>query len=180
VTDSLPQPHRVAPFRVALVCLGNICRSPIAHVVLEQRLAEAGLDDRVEVASAGTGGWHTGEPMDQRAADVLSNAGYDPSRHVARRFTTDWYAENDLILAMDESNFADISEVAPDVASLDKVRMFRDFDPEATERDNEVPDPWFGGPDGFRFVLAMVERTVDRLIQDLTVRLRRREGGEEA
>ena len=176
MTDSLPAPHGVSPFRVALVCLGNICRSPIAHVVLEQRLIEAGLDDRVEVSSAGTGGWHTGEPMDQRAAAVLSDAGYDPSRHVARRFTTDWYAENDLILAMDQTNFADISDLAPDVASLDKVRMFRDFDPEAGElangtRDNEVPDPWFGGPDGFRFVLTMVERTVDQLVQDVAGRL---------
>lgn len=176
MTDSLPAPNGVSPFRVALVCLGNICRSPIAHVVLEQRLIEAGLDDRVEVSSAGTGGWHTGEPMDQRAAAVLSDAGYDPSRHVARRFTTDWYAENDLILAMDQTNFADISDLAPDVASLYKVRMFRDFDPEAGElangtRDNEVPDPWFGGPDGFRFVLTIVERTVDQLVQDVAGRL---------
>jgi len=168
--------ERIDPYRIALVCLGNICRSPIAHVVLEHRLAEAGLDDRVQVTSAGTGGWHTGEPMDQRAADVLSEAGYDPSRHVAQRFTIDWFAENDLILAMDASNFADISDLTPDVASLQKVRMFRDFDPEATmrpdgTRDNEVPDPWFGGPDGFRSVLAMIERTVDDLVDDLTDRL---------
>jgi protein-tyrosine phosphatase len=170
VTDPLPD-----PFRIALVCLGNICRSPIAHVVLEHRLSQAGLGERVRVTSAGTGGWHTGEPMDPRAAAVLSDAGYDPSRHVARQFTTDWYAENDLILAMDASNFADISDVAPDVASLHKVQMFREFDPEATVLpggglDNEVPDPWYGRSDGFEFVLAMVERTVDGLIEDLTKR----------
>ena len=176
MTDSVPDPYRVAPFRVALVCLGNICRSPIAHVVLERRLVDAGLDDRVQVTSAGTGGWHTGEPMDQRAARVLSDAGYDPSRHVARQFTIDWYAENDLILAMDAANLADISDISPDVASLQKVQMFRDFDPQATVRpdggiDNEVPDPWYDGPDGFRSVLAMIERTTDALVRELAQRI---------
>ena len=158
--------------KIAIVCLGNICRSPMAHVVLEQRLAEAGLDDRVTVVSAGTGSWHTGEAMDERAAAALSAAGYDPSRHGARRFTTDWYAENDLILAMDLSNHADISDLAPDVASLDKVQMFRAYDPEASEDDNEVPDPWFGEADGFDEVLRIVERTADALVEELSRRLR--------
>lgn len=156
--------------RIAVVCLGNICRSPMAHVVLEQRLAAAGLDDRVTVVSAGTGGWHTGEPMDPRAAAALTAAGYDASRHIARRFTTDWYAENDLILAMDASNHADISDLAPDVASLAKLKMFRAYDPEASEHDDEVPDPWFGGDGGFQHVLGMVERTVDALVKTLADR----------
>ena len=157
--------------KIAIVCLGTICRSPIAHVVLERRLAEAGLDDRVTVVSAGTGSWHTGEAMDERAAAALSAAGYDPSRHSARRFTTDWYAENDLILAMDLSNHTDISALAPDEASLEKVRMFRAYDPEASEHDNEVPDPWFGEADGFDDVLRMVERTADALVDELSRRL---------
>jgi len=157
--------------RVAVVCLGNICRSPMAHVVLEHRLAEAGLDDRIVVVSAGTGSWHTGEAMDERAAAALSDAGYDPSRHAARRFTTDWYAENDLILAMDASNHADISDLAPDVGSLEKVQMFRAYDPEASERDIEVPDPWFGGPEGFENVLRVVERTADALVEVLARRV---------
>ncbi|MDQ3156331.1 MAG: low molecular weight phosphotyrosine protein phosphatase [Actinomycetota bacterium] len=154
-------------YRVALVCLGNICRSPMAHVVLQSRLEAAGLSDRVAVASAGTGGWHTGEPMDQRAAAILSMAGYDPSRHVARKFDIDWYAGYDLLLAMDESNYADMADLAPSVVSLGKLRMFRDFDPDATERDNEVPDPWYGGDRGFREVLEMVERTADNLVRRL-------------
>ena len=158
--------------KIAVVCLGNICRSPMAHVVLEHRLAEAGLTDEVAVVSAGTGSWHTGEAMDERAAATLLAAGYDPSRHAARRFTTDWYAENDLILAMDASNHADISDLAPDVASLKKVKMFRAYDPEASERDNEVPDPWFGGAEGFEQVLQMVERTVDALVEELAQRVR--------
>ena len=158
--------------RVAVVCLGNICRSPMAHVVLEKRLAEAGLDDRVTVVSAGTGTWHVGEAMDERAAAVLSAAGYDPSGHVARRFTTDWYTENDLILAMDASNHADISDLAPDTASLEKVQMFRAYDPEASDQDNDVPDPWFGGAEGFDHVLRMVERTADALVEELSQRVR--------
>lgn len=151
-------------YRVALVCLGNICRSPIAHVVLDDRLQRAGLDDRIEVASSGTGGWHHGEPMDRRAAAVLRDAGYDPSRHRARTFSTDWYAENDLLLAMDHSNRANMLDQAPTVEQQSQVRMFREFDPLATEADDEVPDPWYGGSDGFRDVLAMIERTTDELV----------------
>lgn len=154
-------------YRIAVVCLGNICRSPMAHVILESRLEAAGLSDRVEIVSAGTGGWHTGEPMDQRAAAILTAEGYDATRHVARKFSIDWYAENDLLLAMDESNYADMADLAPSVADLGKLKMFRDFDPEATESDNEVPDPWFGGDPGFRIVLAMVERTADNLVSGL-------------
>ncbi|MCW2831411.1 MAG: protein-tyrosine-phosphatase [Aeromicrobium sp.] len=154
-------------YRVALVCLGNICRSPMAHVVLESKLADAGLDDRVEVASSGTGGWHEGEPMDRRAAAVLRAAGYDPSRHRARTFTTDWYAEHDLLLAMDHSNRADMLDQAPTVAQQSQVRLFRSFDPEASETDDEVPDPWYGDGDGFRHVLTMIERTTDVLVERL-------------
>jgi protein-tyrosine phosphatase len=152
------------PYRIAFVCLGNICRSPMAHVVLERRLAEAGLSDRVAVTSAGTGGWHTGEPMDHRAAAVLATQGYDPSRHIARTFSMDWYADNDLLLAMDARNYADMANLAPDDQSLQRLHLFRDFDPEATADDNEVPDPWFGGDEGFQEVLVMVERTADALV----------------
>lgn len=151
-------------YRVALVCLGNICRSPMAHVVLEERIARAGLDDRVEVVSSGTGGWHEGEPMDRRAAAVLRDAGYDPSGHRARTFSTDWYAEHDLLLAMDHANRADMVDQSPTVEQQARVRMFREFDPEASESDDEVPDPWYGGVDGFRDVLSMIERTTDQLV----------------
>jgi protein-tyrosine phosphatase len=154
-------------YRIALVCLGNICRSPMAHVVLEDRLVRAGLADRVAVASSGTGDWHRGKPMDPRAAATLSAAGYDPSRHRARTFSSDWYAENDLLLAMDASNYADIAEHAPSVEQVDQVRMFRAFDPEASIGDDEVPDPYFGDGDGFVEVLAMIERTTDALVARL-------------
>lgn len=152
------------PLRVEVTCLGNICRSPMAHVVLEQRLADAGLADDVVVTSSGTGGWHEGEPMDERAATALSAAGYDPTRHRARTFTTDMYAEADLMLAMDARNHADMTELAPTVADAERVRMFRSFDPEAAPGDDEVEDPWYGGAEGFQQVLAMVERTSDAVV----------------
>lgn len=154
-------------YTVAMVCLGNICRSPMAHVVLQDRLVTAGLDDRINVVSSGTGGWHEGKPMDPRSAQVLAEAGYDPSLHRARTFTTDWYAEYDLLLAMDHSNQADMLELAPTVAQQSQVKLFREFDPQANHHDDEVPDPYYGGDQGFVDVLAMIERTVDALMTAL-------------
>ena len=88
---TLPAPREPGHYRIALVCLGNICRSPMAHVVLEARLAEAGLSDVVTVASSGTGDWHVGKPMDERAAATLHEAGYDASHHRARTFDAGWH-----------------------------------------------------------------------------------------
>jgi protein-tyrosine phosphatase len=148
------------PYRITVVCLGNICRSPTAAVVLEDRLRRAGLSGSVTVASAGTGAWHLGEPMDSRAATLLTERGYDASRHRARRFEADWLATSDLVLAMDAQNHADVSALGPS----SQVRMFRDFDPVGP---GDVPDPWFGGDDGFADVLAMVERTCAALVAHL-------------
>lgn len=144
---------------MALVCLGNICRSPMAHVVLEERLVEAGLDDRVVVHSSGTGGWHVGDPMDPRAAAALTEAGYDPSRHRAQQYDDSWLATHDLVLAMDADNLADLG------GRSERVGMFRDLDP--VDPGADVPDPYYGGPDGFALVLAMVERTSDAVTEAL-------------
>lgn len=160
-------------FNMTFVCLGNICRSPMAHVVMEAGLVEAGLDDAVSVTSSGTGSWHTGGPIDPRAGSALSARGYDSSAHIARQFTRDWYAEHDLILTMDASNHADVTELSPTVEDRKRVRMFREFDPEAGD-DLDVPDPWFGEDDGFEHVLTMVERTVDGIITRLPELLERR------
>jgi protein-tyrosine phosphatase len=151
-------------YTVAMVCLGNICRSPMAHVIFTQRLIDEGLDHQISVVSSGTSGWHEGKPMDHRAAATLAAAGYDPTRHRARTFTMDWFAEYDLLLAMDHSNRADMLALAPTVQQQSQVRLFRDFDPLATPDDNEVPDPYYGGDEGFEHVRQMVERTVDGLI----------------
>jgi protein-tyrosine phosphatase len=156
------------PYRIAVVCLGNICRSPMADVVLNDRIASAGLADRVQVVSAGTGGWHVGGPMDRRAAALLTTHGYDASRHVAQQFGPDWFGEVDLVLAMDAANRSDIVAQAPvGEGPAAQVRMFRDFDPRASDDDRDVPDPYYGGDDGFEDVLAMVERTSDALVAAL-------------
>jgi len=163
-TAPLPAP-RGAPYRIAMVCLGNICRSPMAAVVLEAKLADAGLDDLVEVTSSGTGGWHAGEPMDRRAAARLDAAGYDPSAHRAKQFDADWF-DNDLVLAMDGDNLADIRALGGDG---DRVRLFRTFDPAVApdEEVPDVPDPWYGGPEGFAATLEIVERTDAALVAAL-------------
>ena len=160
---ALPEPHTPGRYRIALVCLGNICRSPMAHVVLESRLADAGLDDRVEVASSGTGDCHVGRPMDSRAAASLTAAGYDPSRHLAQQYNASWPTTYDLVLVMDGANLADVG------GRQERVGMFRDFDPE--DPGGEVPDPYYGGDDGFEEVLAMVERTSDAIVSALAHRV---------
>lgn len=156
---TLPPPRTPGSYRIELVCLGNICRSPTAHVVLESRLADAGLDDRVEVTSSGTGGWHVGHPMDDRAAATLDAAGYDPTRHRARQYDGARPEAYDVVLVMDGSNLADVG------GRTDRVGLFRDLDP--VDPGAEVPDPYYGGADGFEEVLAMVERTSDAIVAAL-------------
>jgi len=156
----LPPSRTPGRYHLAVVCLGNICRSPMADVVLAQRLADAGLDDRVSVGSSGTGGWHVGDPMDRRAAATLTAAGYDATRHRARQWAGDADAgAADLVLAMDAQNLADLG------GPTDRVRLFRDFDP--LDPGSDVPDPYYGGDSGFEEVLAMVERTARSLVDSL-------------
>ncbi|GLW06320.1 low molecular weight protein-tyrosine-phosphatase [Microtetraspora sp. NBRC 13810] len=155
-------------YHVCLVCLGNICRSPMAEVVVRRTLADHGLDGLVTVDSAGTGGWHEGAPMDDRAAAVLSGAGYDGSAHRARRFLREWFGHADLVLAMDAENLRALRALAPPGAD---VRLFRSFDPAAPEN-ADVPDPYYGGPEGFDEVLRMVQAAADGLAKHLEARVR--------
>ncbi|GGD08900.1 low molecular weight protein-tyrosine-phosphatase [Nocardioides daphniae] len=158
-TATLPPPLHPGRYRIAMVCLGNICRSPVAEVVTSARIAEAGLDDVVEVFSAGTADYHVGKSMDPRSAETLTSAGYDATRHRAQQFQHAWHDDVDLILVMDHSNHDDVTRGA----ERDRVRLFRDFDPEFPGE--EVPDPYYGGEDGFREVLSMVERTSAHLVE---------------
>jgi len=135
----------------------------MADVVLRDRLRTAGLTDLVEVVSAGTGGWHVGGAMDERAAALLTTRGYDPTSHRAQQFLAEWFADTDLVLAMDADNHHDVMTLAAGPAH-ERVRMFRDLDPLASDHDRDVPDPYFGGDEGFGQVLAMVERTADALV----------------
>ncbi len=155
----LPAPREPGRYRIELVCLGNICRSPMAHVVLEERIAEVGLGGVVQVTSSGTGDWHVGNRMDRRAAATLSAAGYDPTRHRARQHDAGSSDHLDLILAMDHDNIDDLGGVSP------RVMLFRAFDP--ADPGGDVPDPYYGGDAGFEEVLSMVERTSAALVAAL-------------
>jgi protein-tyrosine phosphatase len=158
----LPRPRTPGAYRIAVVCLGNICRSPVAQVVLAQRVEDVGLGGRVEVTSAGTGDWHVGNAMDRRAAATLTGEGYDPSDHRARQFTAADTSTYDLVLAMDRTNLTDLERLG---VPADRLRLFRDYDP--VPGDGEVPDPYYGRDDGFQEVLAMVERTAAGLVREL-------------
>ncbi|MEU8690932.1 low molecular weight protein-tyrosine-phosphatase [Streptomyces sp. NPDC048665] len=142
-------------YRVCFVCTGNICRSPMAESVFRARVAEAGLEDRVEVGSAGTGGWHEGDPADPRAVSVLAEHGYD-GEHVARQFQPSWFARLDLVIALDSGHLKALRRLAPTEEDALKVRLLRSYDPAAGD-DLDVPDPYYGHRDGFEECLAMVE-----------------------
>jgi len=144
----------VPPYRIVFVCLGNICRSPVAEVVMRSLVADTQLGDRVEVASAGTAEWHVGKRADSRSLDVLSRNGYDGSAHRARQFEPSWFDDYDLVLALDRSNLADLLALAAP-EHRDKVRLLMSFDPSAGVTD--VPDPYYGGTDGFDHALALIE-----------------------
>jgi protein-tyrosine phosphatase len=150
----LPSPREPgAPYRVCLVCLGNICRSPMAETVLRARLAAAGLNGAVVVDSAGTGDWHVGDAMDPAARAALASRGHDGSAHRARQFQPSWLPRRDLILAMDARNLADLRRMARGT-DTGRIRLFSEVGGLSETRD--IPDPWGGGPDEFGHVLDLL------------------------
>jgi protein-tyrosine phosphatase len=162
---------RPGPYRITVVCLGNICRSPIGEAVLRARLVDAGLADRVQVDSAGTGDWHLGHPADPRALATLDAHGY-PHDHVARQITPDWMDGIDLLLAMDEANYRDLRAMIGGSAEAPELRMMRSFDPALAHLPEpdpglSVPDPYYGGPEGFDEVLQMIEQAADGIVDGL-------------
>ena len=153
------------PYRICLVCLGNICRSPMAAAVLREQLGEAGLAAAVEVDSAGTGAWHVGHGADRRARAALKARGY-AERHTARQFDAAWFAQRDLVLAMDTANLRELRRLAPDPDTAARVRLLLSYDPGAGP-DLDVPDPYYGGRDGFEHVLDLLERACAGLVAEL-------------
>jgi protein-tyrosine phosphatase len=158
-------------YRITVVCLGNICRSPIGEAVLRERIDAAGLGDRVVVDSAGTGDWHLGHPADPRALAALDAAGY-PHDHVARQIAPHWMDDIDLLLAMDEANYADLQRMVARSGADPELRMMRSFDPELAHLPEPhpelaVPDPYYGGPEGFTEVLHMIEKAADGIVDGL-------------
>ncbi|MER8219621.1 low molecular weight protein-tyrosine-phosphatase [Streptomyces sp. NPDC094143] len=142
-------------YRVCFVCTGNICRSPMAEVVFRARVAGAGLDGLVEVDSAGTGGWHEGDGADPRTVAVLAENGY-PTNHTARQFQPSWFSRLDLVIALDSGHLGALRRLAPTEQDARKVKLLRSYDPAAGD-DLDVPDPYYGGPEGFQECLEMVE-----------------------
>jgi protein-tyrosine phosphatase len=147
------------------VCLGNICRSPTAEGVMRTLVREAGLEQRIELDSAGTGGWHVGESPDARATEAARRRGI-ALEGAARKVGPRDFEEFDLILAMDANNLRDLQRIAPDERAREKVRLLREWDPTAGE-DLDVPDPYYGGPGGFDRVLDLVQAACAALLEQL-------------
>ena len=150
--------------RILMVCLGNICRSPTAEAVLRAKLAAAGLGERIHVDSAGTGGWHVGEPPDRRAIVHGKRRGYDLSALRGRQVDPADFERFDLVLAMDEDNLTDLEADCPP-EHRPKLRLLMDFAPPGHGR--VVPDPYSRGPESFEQVLDLVEVACDGLVAQL-------------
>ncbi len=147
-------------YNITCVCLGNICRSPLAEAVLQREVEKRGLQDSIALDSSGTSGWHKGELADPRMRASAERRGI----HITSRsdhFQADHFEKFDLILVMDKSNYRNVVALTERSDYHKKVRLFRDFDPEGT---GEVPDPYYGGDKGFDTVIDMVERTASRVI----------------
>ncbi|GAK44231.1 protein tyrosine phosphatase [Tepidicaulis marinus] len=148
--------------RVLFVCLGNICRSPMAEGVLRVKAQSAGL--ALDVASAGTGDWHVGEAPDLRAQEAAAARGYDITALRGRLAVRADFSRFDYLLAMDRKNLAHLQRLAP-TSFNGTLRLFLDYAPDAPVR--EVPDPYFGSEDGFAPVLDLIEEAADGLIRHL-------------
>jgi protein-tyrosine phosphatase len=147
---------------VLAVCLGNICRSPTAEAALREAAEEVGLHLRVR--SAGTGGWHVGSPPDGRMRAAAAEVGLTIDG-AAEQVDASMLEEADLVLAMDRSNLRDLERLAAAEDVTTPIRLFREFDPEPG--DGEVPDPYYGGPDGFVEVVEIVRRTAREVVRHL-------------
>jgi protein-tyrosine phosphatase len=154
--------------RLLFVCMGNICRSPTAEGMMRHVLLEAGLDSRVGVDSAGTGAWHVGDPADPRARAAAARRGID-LHSIARQVTREDLDSFDLILAADADNQRDLLALAgEDPARRGKVRRLRDFDTASVNTGElDVPDPYFGGPEGFDQVLDIVDAACRGLLAEI-------------
>ena len=150
--------------RVLFVCLGNICRSPVAENVFRRLVEEAGLEEEFEIDSAGTGSWHVGESPDQRAASVARARGLE-LLGCARQVTTDDLATYDHVIAMDRDNLRDLERLARTSGGTARIELLRAYDPERSGDD--VPDPYYGGPSGFEDVFDIVSRSCRSLLANL-------------
>lgn len=155
-----------SPTRILFVCLGNIVRSPLAEGLFRQRAAERGLAEQYEIDSAGTSGYHVGERPDSRMRRTAAERGleYDGrSRQVRQSDLEDF----DLIIAMDRQNMRNLRELARGSDGADRIRLMREFDPQA-DGDHDVPDPYYGGQTGFETTYDIIDRSVTSLLDSLS------------
>jgi protein-tyrosine phosphatase len=158
---SAPDAQRIS---VLFVCLGNICRSPLAEGVFRHLVEEEGLGDSFDIDSAGTGAWHVGEPPDGRAAAVAQRHGITLDSR-ARQVEAEDFQRFHHILAMDRSNLRELQAMADLTGANVDLRLLREHDPVGEE--DEVPDPYYGGAGGFDHVYEMVRRSCEALLEDL-------------
>ena len=147
---------------ISFVCLGNICRSPLAQGVFQNLVHQKQLEQKIIVASAGTSGWHIGDLPDERMCRTAQSKGIQLESR-ARQFQSADFNRFNLILAMDHSNLARLEEIAPSNLPPEKLMLFRSFDPECNGN-QDVPDPYYGGAKGFEEVYFMVKRTCPPLL----------------
>jgi len=152
------------PFKICFVCMGNICRSPLAENVFRHKVRQRGVEQRFHIDSAGTGGWHAGEPPDPRARHVAASHGI-PMTGLARQITSKDFTEFDLLVCMDEENLAHLLDRG---GPSNKIRLLLECDPNADCR--EVPDPYYGGPDGFERVYQLIDSAGEALLDELLKR----------
>lgn len=143
-----------------MVCLGNICRSPLAEGILKSKVDP----DRIEVDSAGTAGYHVGNPPDPRSVEIGMKYRIDISGQRCRKFRPADFHEFDHIFVMDRDNYRDVCALAPDASCTDKVRLLLEVTPSAPD---EVPDPYYGGSEGFETVFRLIDEACDRLVHEL-------------
>ena len=156
------------PLEVTFVCSGNICRSPMGHVILTRLVADAGLADRVTITSSGTGDWHVGEHADPRTVAVLAQHGYDGSDHRAREFDASELDDLDLVLASDHGHVGALTRLARTQKERDKIRLVREFDPAAVAAGTlETADPWYGDEADFQRCFEQVEAACRGILEHL-------------
>ncbi len=161
--------------KVMMICLGNICRSPMAAAVLENRTRNLS-NPKFIVTSSGTGAWHIGEGPNPKSKLIWEKAGYD-YEHTAQQFKQDMFSDQDLLLVMDKSNFENVSKLSTDTSELQKIFYLRQFDPSLKQLNPatdylklEVPDPYYEAISVYQEVLVMVESAVTGLIDSLSQR----------
>jgi len=168
MTPSVANDAEKAQISVLFVCLGNICRSPLAEGILRQGLSEAGLSELVTVDSAGTGNWHQGDGPDPRSVETALRHGIDISGQRARQVTPDDFDRFDIIFAMDRSNEATLRARAPS-SRHDKIKLFLEH---TLGSRVDVPDPYYGGGDGFEDVYQLLREGCSELVSKLEKELR--------